>query len=581
MRIPIKQYHDLLINYLKPLWLKVCLFAFLFIIGIGLQLVNPQIMRYFIDTAKSGGTLQQLTLAAILFIIVALINSVVSTFAGYVSNDVGWRATNRLRSDLVLHILRLDMSFHSTHTPGELIERIDGDVTRLANFLSQFVIRLLGGILLSLGVLILLMCEDIRIGLALTVFVGVYLLVHIRAQQIAVPHWRTEREASADMFGFLEERLSGLKDIRSLGAIPYVMHRFHEVIRRAFWTNFKANVITDVGWTISNLVFAAGYVVIMVLGAHLFLGDVITIGTVYLILHYLQMLRTPLNTIRGEIEDLQRVKVSIERVKELTDTQPTIQDGIGESLSSGALSVACQNVSFAYHAGVPVLHDVSFNLQQGRVLGLLGRTGSGKTTLSRLLCRFYDLSSGELSLSGVDIRLARLSDLRQRVGLVTQEVQLFQGSLRDNLTLFEEAIDDEKILTALRTLGLEAWYRALPNGLDTEIGSSGSGLSAGEGQLLALTRIFLKDPGLVILDEASSRLDPATEALLEQAITQLLKDRTAVIIAHQLSTVQRADEILILEEGQIKEHGEYDRLVSDPNSIFSGLLRTGLEEVLA
>ena len=488
MRIPIKQYHDLLINYLKPLWLKVCLLAVLFITGIGLQLVNPQIMRYFIDTAKSGGALQKLTVAAVLFISIALIGSVVSAFASYVSNDLGWRATNRLRSDLLLHILQLDMSFHSTHTPGELIERIDGDVTRLANFLSQFVIRLLGGILLSLGILILLIYEDIRIGLVLTAFVGVYLLVHIRSQQIAVPHWRAERGASADLFGFLEERLSGLKDIRSLGAIAYVMHRFHEVIRRAFWTNFKANVITDVGWTISNFVFAAGYVVIMVLGAHLFLGDVITIGTVYLILHYLQMLRAPLNTIRSEIEDLQRVRVSIERVKGLTDTQSTIRDGIGESLPLGALSVAFQNVSFAYHEGVPVLHDVSFHLQPGRVLGLLGRTGSGKTTLSRLLCRFYDPSAGELSLSGVDIRLTRLSDLRQRVGLVTQEVQLFQGSLRDNLTLFEEKINDEKILTALRTLGLEAWYRALPNGLDTEIRSGGGGLSAGEAQLLALTR---------------------------------------------------------------------------------------------
>jgi ABC-type multidrug transport system fused ATPase/permease subunit len=581
MKIPIKQYHDLLINYLKPLWFKVLLLTILFITGIGLQLVNPQIMRYFIDTAKSGGALQKLTFAAVLFISISLIASVVSAFASYVSNDLGWRATNRLRSDLVLHILQLDMSFHSTHTPGELIERIDGDVTRLANFLSQFVIRLLGGILLSLGILILLIYEDIRIGLALTAFVSIYLLVHIRSQQIAVPHWRAERGASADLFGFLEERLSALKDIRSLGAIAYVMRRFHEVVRRAFWTNFKANVITDVGWTISNFVFAAGYVVIMALGAHLFLRDVITIGTVYLILHYLQMLRSPLNTIRNEIEDLQRVRVSIERVKELTDTQSTIRDGIGEALPLGALSVAFRNVSFAYHAGVPVLHDVSFQLNPGGVLGLLGRTGSGKTTLSRLLCRFYDPSSGEVSLSDVDIRLARLSDLRQRVGLVTQEVQLFQGSLRDNLTLFEETINDEKILTALRTLGLEAWYRALPNGLDTEIGSSGSGLSAGEGQLLALTRVFLKDPGLVILDEASSRLDPATEALLEQAIAQLLKDRTAVIIAHRLSTVQRANEILILEEGHIKEHGEYDRLVSDPNSIFSGLLRTGLEEVLA
>lgn len=581
MKIPLKQYWDLLFNYLKPLWLKVLLLAVLFLADIGLQLVNPQIMRYFIDTAQSGGVLQKLTFAALLFIGVSLISSVVSAFAGYVSNDVGWRATNRLRSDLVLHLLRLDMPFHNTHTPGELIERIDGDVTRLANFLSQFVIQLLGGILLSGGILMVLWYDDWRIGLVLATFVGVYLLVHIRAQQIAVPYWHAERQASAELFGFLEERLSGLKDIKSLGAIAYVIRRFHEVMRRAFITNFKAEVITDIGWTISNLVFALGYAVAMALGAYLFQRNVITIGTVYLILHYLQMLHTPLNTIRSEIEDLQKARVSIKRVKELTDTQSAIRDGIGKALPLGALSVKFQNVSFAYHSGTSVLHDVSFHLQPGHVLGLLGRTGSGKTTLSRLLFRFYDPSFGKIRLSDMDIRLTRMKDLRQRVGMVTQEVQLFQASLRGNLTLFEKTIHDDLLTAALQTLGLEAWYHALPNGLDTEMGSGGSGLSAGEAQLLALTRVFLKDPGLVILDEAASRLDPATEELLEQAMSRLLLNRTAIIIAHRLSTVQRADEILILEEGQIKEHGEYDRLVADPNSIFSGLLRTGLEEVLA
>jgi ATP-binding cassette subfamily B protein len=212
---------------------------------------------------------------------------------------------------------------------------------------------------------------------------------------------------------------------------------------------------------------------------------------------------------------------------------------------------------------------------------MLGRTGSGKTTLTRLLFRLYDPNAGALRLGDVDIRDVSLQNLRGRVGMVTQDVQLFQASVRDNLTLFSPRIPDQAILSVLREIGLWDWFQSLPDGLDTQLGAGGSGLSAGQAQLLAFTRVFLKDPGLVILDEASSRLDPATERLLERAIDRLFQNRTGIVIAHRLGTVQRADNILILDNGRIAEYGPRAALAADPESRFAHLLRAGLEEVLA
>jgi ATP-binding cassette subfamily B protein len=214
-------------------------------------------------------------------------------------------------------------------------------------------------------------------------------------------------------------------------------------------------------------------------------------------------------------------------------------------------------------------------------LGLLGRTGSGKTTIGRLIFRLYDVNGGSIKINDTDIRQLQLDSLRRDIAIVTQDVQLFRASVRENLTFFDRTISDEKIIRALDELELGDWYRALPSGLDSELETGSRSLSAGEAQLLAFTRVFLKDPGLVILDEASSRLDPATEVKLERAIDKLLKNRTAIIIAHRLDTVQRAEDILILEGGNALEYGNRKKLAEDPSSRFAQLLQTGMEEVLA
>jgi ABC-type multidrug transport system fused ATPase/permease subunit len=215
------------------------------------------------------------------------------------------------------------------------------------------------------------------------------------------------------------------------------------------------------------------------------------------------------------------------------------------------------------------------------VLGLLGRTGSGKTTITRLLSRFYDPQQGSVALSGLPLPALRLASVRARVGVVTQDVQLFNASVRDNLSFFDRSITDDRILAALDALELRDWIESFPEGLDTRLQSGGEGLSAGEAQLLAFARVFLKDPGLVILDEASSRLDPATEARLERSVSRLLAGRTAVIIAHRLETVRRADRIAILQDGAVLEQGDRLALLADPESVFSRLLQTGLEQELA
>src|SRR5260370_27851743 len=257
---------------------------------------------------------------------------------------------------------------------------------------------------------------------------------------------------------------------------------------------------------------------------------------------------------RNEVGDLQQADGSIARVQALLGTAPRVADGPGAGLPRGPLAVELDGVSFGYAQDVPVLRNVSVCLEPGRVLAVVGRTGSGKTTLTRLLLRFYDPLAGAVRLGGVDLRTVRLAAVRARIGLVTQEGHLFNASVRDNLTLFDDHVPDERSRAVLDTLGLGSWLRGLPRGLDTPVGSGGARLSAGQAQVLACARIFLRDPDVVILDEASSRLDPATERLVHAALGRLLAGRTSIIVAHRLSTIAYAHDILVPDDGQVRPY---------------------------
>jgi len=582
MGTPLQDYVALLSHYLKPQKGRVVGLAIALLGSIGLQILNPQILGYFIDTAVSGGSQQRLLLAALLFISLAILTQALMVVVTYLGETVAWVATNNLRFDLAKHCLQLDLSFHKSHSPGELLERVDGDVSVLSRFFSQLVIHIIGNGLLLSGILLVLMFENKVAGISLTLFSLVALFLLLSLQPFAVKPWGAYRQIGAEFFGFLGEYLTGREDIRANGAVGYVIHRFHGILQRWLPVYQKARFFSTILWATSVGLFTVGNAIALAVSAYLWQQNAITIGTAYLIFHYTNLLAQPIERIREELEQFQQVEASIHRIQSLRHITSLIHHHGTAILPHRAFPVSFRQVYFRYAPDGEsspsrwTLDDISFHLPAGKTLGIVGRTGSGKSTIARLLLRFYDIQSGEISLGDAAIAHLPLSHLRQRIGLVTQDVQLFQATVRDNLTFFDVHISDSQILAALETLGLSGWVRSLPHGLDTLLGSGSSGLSAGQAQLLAFARVFLKDPGLVILDEASSRLDPATEVQLEQAIAHLLHQRTGIIIAHRLATLERVDQILMLKQGKVVEYGDRLALLSNSQSQFLKLLKAGM-----
>ena len=596
MTVPLRAYRDLLAAYLAPQRPRAILLAILLLASIGLQVAGPQLLRRFVDGAAALWPVETLLGLALAFLAVGLVGQAVGVAAAYLAEDVGWAATNRLQADVTLHCLRLDLSFHGSHTPGELIERVDGDVTALASFFSQLVVRVAGGLLLLVGVLVVLVREDWRVGAFFSLFAAIALASLAATRGLAQPHRRAVRRIGADIVGFLEERLAAAEDLRPNGGLPHVLRRLAELHRRVLASNRTLALVDGLVVNTGMLTFAVGGGAVLALGADLHARGEMSLGTVYMLSAYSGLLFVPVAQITEQFQELQRASASIDRLQELGRLEPAVQDGPGADLPPGPLAVALERVSFRYEPGADVLRGVSLRLAPGQSVGLLGRTGCGKTTIARLLARLYDPTDGRLlvgsadaAMNGlgrsgdpagwVDLRQLRLADLRGRVGVVTQEVQLFHASVRDNLTLFDPTVPDGCLTAALAELGLAGWLVGR-GGLDAELAGTGA-LSAGEAQLLALARVFLRDPGLVILDEASSRLDPVSERLVGRATARLLAGRTGVVIAHRLATVRSLDLVALLEDGRIVEQGPPGMLAAEPTSRFAGLLRAGSGEALA
>ncbi len=582
--IPVRAYFNLLTDYLRPLRPRVVLLSVVLFGTIGLQLINPQLIKRFIDGALEGRGASALIPLAVTFMLVAVAQQALAIWATYLAEDVGWAATNHLRANLTDHVLRLDMGFHKGHSSGELIERIDGDVTALSNFFSAMMIKVVGNGALVVGVLVMLWLESWIVGLSVTIFTVLALVGMTGLHRVAVPRWKAVRASAAEAFGFVGEVVEGTEDITANGAAPYMEERFNTILRRWLPQTIRGWMGWAWMWSTTIVLYGLSTSIVFILGSWLFGIGTLTIGSVYLVFHYVEMTRHPMEQIRAQMEDLQKAGAAIDRVDELMETPTKLRAEGDQPINGGALRVEFDDVTFSYadeDGAEIVLHDVDFDIAPGRVVGLLGRTGSGKSTIARLITRLYEPQTGTVRLGGVATGDARVADFRKRVGMVTQDVQLFRASVRDNLTFFNDEIPEERILDAIHRLELDPWLASLPDGLDTLLESGSGGLSAGQAQLLAFTRIFLEDPGVVVLDEASSRLDPATEALIERAVDHLLEGRTGIVIAHRLGTVTRADDILILDDGRVVEFGERSTLAADPDSRFSNLLTTGMEEVLA
>ena len=389
---------------------------------------------------------------------------------------------------------------------------------------------------------------------------------------MAVPASREEREASAQHYSFIEERLLALDDLRANGAGFFSMQQFQWASQYFFAKYRYAWRMRIYLWVTSHGLFVVANVITLALAIYLLFSGKISLGSAYLLFQYMLMFEEPIEELGQQMQELQNAAAAIYRVQELFDTPKTLSNTGQRHLASQAHRVAFKGVNFAYEEA-PILQGVDFELAQGQKLGIMGRTGSGKSTLSKLLFRFYDVKAGGIYLDGEDIRELELHHLRKRVGFVTQDVQLFHASVRDNLSFFSDSYSDAQLLGVLEHIGLSDWLTSLPQGLDSIIDRAGGNVSAGEAQLLAFARVFLKDPGLIILDEPSSRLDPESEAKMERALEGLLANRTAIIIAHRLESLAKADDILVLNDGKVVEYGGRGVLEQNPRSRYAQMLQ--------
>lgn len=604
MKVPLQKYWEVQKKYLAPFKKRVLFLALLLGSGTALLIVSPLVIEGFINLATRGTAIQDmnvfwegiqiplvsintvtrvLILLAVAYIILMIIQQVATLGSVYMSQNLSWSATNMLRFDLTKHCVNLDMTFHNEHKPGEMIERIDGDVNTLATFLSQFAVQLVTSFLVIVGSLAVLFTKHWIIGISFTAFTLLAIIVMYVLRNFSVKAWEEQRQTSADMYGTIEESLSAIEDIRANAGIKNAMRKFYDASRKDFKAFRKAlyrgQVFVMSIWgviaLINTLIFAPSIPLVN--------NGTISLGTVFLIQVFAGILLRPIFVITRQMQDLQRAGASIDRINKLFGMETKIQDIGEEKLSGGPLAIEFDNLSFAYNENDYVLSNISFKLEPGQTLGIVGHTGSGKTTISRLIFRLYDAkqNDGDIRLNDTNIADISLPDLRDKVSYVTQNVELFQASIRENVTLFDNRIPDIRIESILLDIGLGNWLEKLPEGLDTIISSSEQGISAGEAQLLALARVFIKSPNLVVLDEASSRLDPATEHLLDQAIEKLLINRTGILIAHRLATLEKVDDILIIDKGKIIEYGKREILAKDTKSKFYLLLQTGeIEELL-
>ncbi|GAA1688381.1 ABC transporter ATP-binding protein [Nonomuraea maheshkhaliensis] len=534
-----------------------------------LPLAAPQITRRFVDDAIAGASIRHLTMIALGYLGLAAGGQAARMLTAWLASRLAWDGSNRLRERLTEHTLGLDLAFHGRHTPGELIERVDGDVVAVADFVVAFLLDVVAGVLLLAGVVAVVFTVDWRIGAVLLAYCLLIGYGMVRAQRLAVPSAAGSRAANATLTGVLEERLAGAEDLRANGAGEHTVRRFHQTsaaVLRAERHDARVGTTLLAG---TSVAFAAGTAIMLGLAAWTMETGALTVGTAVLLFQYTLMVRAPFERLIDQIRQYQAALAGLSRIAGLLAERPSLIPGTRPLPATGPLGLRLDGVGFSYPGDDErVLSGIDLTLAPGETLGLVGRTGSGKTTLGRLVLRLHDPDEGAVLVGGVDLREADPHSLRARIGVVTQDVQLFAASVRDNLTLFRPSPGDERLRAALGAAGLAEWADELPDGLDTELRT----VSAGQAQLLAFARAFLADPGLVVLDEASSRLDPATERRIEDGVARLLHGRTGVIIAHRLSSLAKVDKIAVLDHGKIVECGRRADLAADPHSRFGRLL---------
>jgi ATP-binding cassette subfamily B protein len=521
--------------------------------------VAAGLARAGLDPSPAAG----LAGAAVLWCVV-----LVATFAalwrqGFLLQTLGQRVLADLRREVFARLQRLDLAYFDRTPVGRLVTRVTTDIDSLNELFTAGIVSIVGDLLLLVGIAAVLFALDWR--LALAAFAILPLLA-------ALTHWfklrarrsfREVRVEVAPLAAFLQEHLAGMSIVQLFGREAAALEEFRGINRAHRDANVRGIFYYAVYFPGVELLTAVGLALILGFGGARSLAGAVSIGALVAFLQYAQRFYQPLADLSEKYNVLQQAMASSERVFELLDTPATIAspaDGYAPESVRGEIEF--ERVGFAYRTGEPVLADITFRVEPGETVAVVGATGAGKSTLANLLMRFYDVTAGEVRLDGVDVRRWRLEALRRAVGLVLQDVFLFAGTIADNLRLGERDFSEARLRAAARDAEALGFVERLPGGLGAEVRERGAGLSTGEKQLLAFARALAFDPPVLVLDEATASVDTETERRIQTALERLLAGRTSLVIAHRLSTVQRADRILVLHHGRLAEAGTHRELLA-------------------
>lgn len=556
------------------------IFAMLAVTATGLA--GPYLLRVAIDRGIAGKDLGLLAQIAALYFGAGILGAVLSGLQTYGVNWVGERVIRDLRDTLFRHLTSLDIDYYAKQRAGWVISRLTNDIEALETLLVDGVAQLVVNSLTLVGAMTILFTMDVRLAAVTMTVLPLLVAATAVFRARAAAAYRRVRVAVADVTAALQESLSGIRVVQAFHREGRNIQTFGIVNERNRAANMETVYISGTYFPAVELLSAVATAIILIYGGRRVVAGDMTVGVLVAFLGYLSSFFDPIESLSDLYNTFQSSGAALEKVVSVLDTEPGDTELLGD-LAAGRLrgDIACEGVSFAYDAEAgEVLDGVTLSIPAGQRVALVGPTGAGKSTLAKLLLRFYNPTSGRIVVDGTDLREYDIRGYRRSVGYVPQEPYLFSGTVLDNIRLSDPEADPALVEEAARSLGVHDLIAGLPEGYDTEVRERGSRLSAGERQLISFARAFFAQPAVLILDEATSSVDPGTEHRLEAALLLLLHGRTSLIIAHRLSTVENSDRILVMEEGKIVEDGDHATLLA-AGGPYARLYRTQLRSAAA